>query len=244
MRVGHHELEASKASTRQHAQELRPDRLGLGCTDLHDQHFAPAVGVDADRDNDGDRDDAPAAPNLQVGRVDPQVWPSTFDRPFEEGLHLAVDLLAQARDLAPGNPAHAHGLDQVVDRARRDALDICLLDHRRQRLLGHPAGLQEAREVGALPQLRNAQLDAACPRLPVAVAIAVALRQPRRALLAMAGTGQRSHLDLHQPLGGKGDHLAQPSIGNRLLMKAAQGPGGRVTLPDRHRRRVVLPTSG
>jgi hypothetical protein len=58
-------------------------------------------------------------------------------------------------------------------------------------------------------QLGDAQLNRTGSCLPIAVAIAVALHQPGRALLAMAGAGQRPDLDLHQPLGGKGDHLAQ-----------------------------------
>ena len=114
-------------------------------------------------------------------------------------------------------------LDQVVDRARRDALDVGLLDHRRQRLLGHAPRLQEAREVAALPELGDAQLDRPGPRLPVPVAVAVALGQPIRALLAIAGAGQPPHLQLHQPLGGKADHLAQQIGVGALLHKRAQG---------------------
>ncbi len=222
MRVGDDELDATQAASRQLAQELRPDRLGLRGADLHAQHLAPAVGVDADGDDDGDRDDAPAAAHLQVGGVDPQIGPVALDRPVEEGLHLAVDLLAQPRDLALGDAAHAHGLDQIVDRAGRDALDVGFLDHRGERLLGHAARLQEAREVAALPELRDAQLDGAGPRLPVAVAIAVALGRPQRVLLAIAGAGRRSHLQLHQPLGGKADHLAQQIGVGGLLHERAQ----------------------
>ena len=122
---------------------------------------------------------------------------------------MLVDLLAQPADLALGDAAHAHGLDQVVDRAGRDALDVGLLDHRGQRLLGHPARLQEAREVAALAQLGDAQLHRAGPGLPVAVAVAVALGQPLGARLAVRRPGQAVHLQLHQPLGGKADHLAQ-----------------------------------
>ena len=66
-------------------------------------------------------------------------------------------------------------LDQVVDRARRDALDISLLDHHRQCLLGHATRLEEAREAAPLPERRDAQLDGAGQRLPVPVAVAVAL---------------------------------------------------------------------
>jgi hypothetical protein len=64
------------------------------------QNLAPAVAVDADRHDDGNGDDAAAAAHLQIGGVDPQVRPVAFDRPFEEGFHLAIDLLAQAADLA------------------------------------------------------------------------------------------------------------------------------------------------
>ena len=76
-------------------------------------------------------------------------------------------------------------LDQVVDRAGRDALDVGFLDDGGERLLGHAARLQEAGEVGALPELGDAQLDGAGARLPVAIPVAVALCQPLRALLAI-----------------------------------------------------------
>lgn len=56
---------------------------------------------------------------------------------------------------------HAHRLLQIVDRAGRDALHIDFLHHGGECLLGHPAWLQETREVGALTQLGNAQLDRA-----------------------------------------------------------------------------------
>ncbi len=82
--------------------------------------------------------------------IDPQIWPVALDRPIEEGLDLAVDLLAQPTDLALGDATHAHGLDQIVDRAGRDSLHIGFLDDRRQRLLGQAPRLQEARKVRAL----------------------------------------------------------------------------------------------
>ena len=63
--------------------------LGLGGADVHAEHLAPAVAVDADRDDHGDRDDAAVLAHLHVGGVDPQVGPVALDRPVEEGLHLA-----------------------------------------------------------------------------------------------------------------------------------------------------------
>src|SRR5271169_189822 len=49
--------------------------------------------------------------------------------------------------MALGHARTAHRLDEVVDRAHRHALDIGLLDHRGQRLLGHPPRLEKARKV-------------------------------------------------------------------------------------------------
>ena len=142
----------------------------------------------------------PLLAHLHVGRVDPQIRPVALDRAVEEGLHLLVDLLAQPADLALGDAGHAHRLDQIIDRAGRDALDVGFLHHGGQRLLGQPARLQEARKVAALAQLRDAQLDRAGARLPDPVAVAVALDKPLGALLAIAGAGQALDLQLHQPL--------------------------------------------
>jgi len=79
------------------------------------------------------------------------------------------------------------------------------------------ARLQEAREVGALAQLWDAQFDGAGARLPDAIAVAVALSDTIGALLAVSGAGQAFDLQLHQPLGRKSDHLAQ-KIGIRALL--------------------------
>ena len=104
MRVRDHELHAAKAAPGQAAQELRPEGLGLGGADLHAQDLAPAIGVGAHRDVDGDRDDAAVLSDLDVGRVDPEVGPVAFDGPLEEGLHPHVDVFAEPADLALGDP--------------------------------------------------------------------------------------------------------------------------------------------
>ncbi|ESY44940.1 hypothetical protein X745_31785 [Mesorhizobium sp. LNJC374B00] len=59
MGIGDDELDAAQATAGQLAQELRPDRLGLRRADLHAQHLASAVRIDADSDDNGDRDDRP-----------------------------------------------------------------------------------------------------------------------------------------------------------------------------------------
>ena len=94
MGIGDDELDTSQAPARQLAQELRPDRLGLGCADLQAKHFTASIGVDADGDDGRDRDDATAAPDLEIGGIDPEIWPFALDGSVEEGFDLVVDLLA------------------------------------------------------------------------------------------------------------------------------------------------------
>jgi hypothetical protein len=71
------------------------------------KHFAAAIGVGADRDDHRRRDDAAIVADFYIGGVNPKIGPVAFDRPVEEGSDLAVDLLAQPADLAPGDAAHA-----------------------------------------------------------------------------------------------------------------------------------------
>src|SRR5690606_13192920 len=51
---------------------------------------------------------------------------------------------------------------------------------------------------------------------------AITLGRPKRVLLAIGGSGRRSHLHLHQPLRGKADHLAQKISIRRLLHEGSQ----------------------
>jgi hypothetical protein len=64
--------------------------------------------------------------------------------------------------------------DQLVDAAGRDAAHVRLLDHRQERLLRAPARLKERREVAALPELRDAQLELPGASVPPPRPIAVA----------------------------------------------------------------------
>jgi hypothetical protein len=175
MGVRDDELHPAQAAAGEAAQELDPERLGLAVADGHAEHLAPAIGIDADRHDHGDGDDLVVAPDLHVGGVEPDIGPVALDRSGQEGVHALVDLGTQARDLALADALHPERLDQLVDRAGGDALDVGLLDHGRQRLLGQPARLEETRKVAAFAQLWDTQLDRASPCMPVPVAIAVTL---------------------------------------------------------------------
>ncbi len=207
--VGDDELDAAQAAPPELAQKIGPEGFGFRRADVHAEHLAPSVVVDADSDDHGHRDDAAVLADFDVSRVDPDIGPIAFDRAIEKGFDLFVDLLAEPADLALGDAGAAHGFDEIVDGAGRDALHIGLLDHRRQRLLGHAARLEEAGEIGSLAELGNAQLHRSSARLPVAIPIAVALGHAIGRALAERGAGLRADLQLHQPLGGEADHLAK-----------------------------------
>ena len=208
MRVRDDELDAAQTAPRQLAQKVEPEGLGLRRADRQAQYLAPAIVVNTNCDDHRDRDDTTVAARLQVGRVQPDIGPFALKGPVEEGRDLAVDLGTQTADLALGDAGHAHGLNQFVDRAGRDALDIGFLDHRRQRLFGHPARLEKPGEVAPLAQLWDAQFDRPGTGLPIAVAIPVAPGDPIGAAFAECRPGQALDLQLHQAMRGKADHLA------------------------------------
>src|SRR3712207_9496030 len=66
-------------------------------------------------------------------------------------------------------------LFRSVDRAGQDAVDVGLLDDRRERLLGGPARLEEGGQVRALAQLRDREVDPPGARVPGALPITVAV---------------------------------------------------------------------
>src|SRR6202030_204449 len=223
MRIRDHKLRTAQAAACQAAQELDPERLGLAVTHGHAEHLASSIGVDANRDDDRDRDDVVVAPCFDVSGIQPDIAPLAFNRAAQEGSHPLVDLAAQSRDLALGDALHSHGPHQIVDRAGRDALDIGFLDYGGQRLLGQTTRFEKGREVAAAPQLRDAQFDRTRAGLPVAVTVAVALVAPLRAALAVPGAAQSFALQLHQALGSKADHLAQECRIGALLQKRTKG---------------------
>jgi hypothetical protein len=68
MGVGDYRLDAAQAAPRQLPEEGRPEGFGLGGADIQCEHLTPAVcGIDADRNDDSDRDDA-------AGLADGSCW--------------------------------------------------------------------------------------------------------------------------------------------------------------------------
>jgi hypothetical protein len=101
VRVADDQLAANQAAGDQIAQELRPERLGLGLADVQADDFAAAGLVDAVGDDHALPPDAAAVADLLDLRVDEQVWVAALQRPRAERLDLLVQAAADPADLAP-----------------------------------------------------------------------------------------------------------------------------------------------
>lgn len=109
------QFDPTQAPIGQSAQELVPERLGFAGLNGDAQNLAPSVCVDRNRHYGRTADDPPRAADLDVGGVQPEVWPFALQRPVKEGVNTFIDLGAQARDLALGDAGHAHLFYQIID---------------------------------------------------------------------------------------------------------------------------------
>lgn len=66
MRVRDDQLDPTQAAPGEAAQEFDPERLGFAVADGHAEHLAPAVGIDAHGNDNGDGDDVVVAADLHV----------------------------------------------------------------------------------------------------------------------------------------------------------------------------------
>src|SRR3954468_6972166 len=175
----------------------------------------------------------PAVAALLDLRVDEQIRVAALQRPLPKRLHLLVEQAGDPADLALGDP-QPEALHKLIDPARRHAAHIGLLHHADERLLAALARLQKAREVAALADLRDLQLDLTRPRVPPPGPIAVAVRRPILGALAVLSADQLGHLRLHQLLRhqahGLADHvtvLLAQHLPDALLDRHPLGTGHR-----------------
>jgi hypothetical protein len=189
--VGDTQLDAVQATGTQRAEELPPKRLGLRLAHVHADDLTAARLVHAVGDHQRlVAHPTPPADPLDLG-VHPQVRVAAFQRPFAEDPDLLVQAAAQPGHLVLAQLVQAHLLHQPVDLARGHAVHIRFLHDRDQGLLGTSARLEEAREVAALPELGDRQLDAADPGIPLARPVAVAVGGALQAALPELGRPAR-----------------------------------------------------
>ena len=99
-------------------------------------------------------DDPAGLADLHIGCVNPEIGPVTLDGAVEESLDPLVDLLAEPRYLALRDAAHPHRLDQIVDRAGGNALNINIgfRNRRGERFLRGLARLESLGCTSTLPE--------------------------------------------------------------------------------------------
>ena len=177
----------------------------------------PAVVVDADGDQAGHVDDAPALAALHHQRVEPDVLVAGRQGPLPEALHVGVEHLREFRDLALRELLDAERLDQVLDPPRGDAEQVRLGHHRSERLLGPSPGLEQpSGEVRPVPELRDLQVDGADPRIPGPPPVPVPGVLPLLVPLPVAGPAGSVDLCAHQRTDHRRQHGLQ-RVRRRLL---------------------------
>jgi hypothetical protein len=186
VRVGNRQLHAGQAALDQAPQERRPERLGLGLPDVDADDLPPAGVVHAVGDDQCLAAHPAAVADLLDLGVQPQIHVVALQRALTKRLDLLIQQRADPADLRLGDP-QPETLDELVDAPGRHAAHIGLLDHRHQRLLAAPARLQKRREVAALAQLGDLQLDLPGPGVPAARPIAVAMRRAVLGALTQRG---------------------------------------------------------
>src|SRR5260221_5345116 len=239
MRIADHELHTREPTSHQAAQESEPEGAVLARAHVHPQYLSAARRrIHPDGDDDRERDDAAVPPPLDEGRVQPDVGVSgALEWTAPEAFPLLVELLTERRDLALAHALQPERLHDSIDAPGGDALHVRLLHRSHQRPLRPAARFEQAGEIAAIAHARHAQADAAHPRVPLPLAVAIALPgAPRRALVPL-GAYVLPHLHLHERLAEHAhtlsqevDVLAQLGLAQQLLECHAQLVGHPVLL--------------
>ena len=160
VRVRHNQLDPAEAAGLQRPKEAGPKALVLAVTNVESEDFPAPVGSHADRDDNGLGHDPVPDAGLAVGRVEEHVREVLGGEGAVAKLgHLSVQARADPGHLRLRDPRVRHeGLDQVVDFAGRDAVDVGLHHDREQGLVHPAAALQQCREERPGAQLEDLQI--------------------------------------------------------------------------------------
>src|SRR4051812_30694614 len=99
MRVADRELDADQPAGDERAQELAPERLGLGLTDVEADDLAAAGLVDGVGDHHALALNAATGADLLDLGVDEQIGVAALQRPLAKRLDLPVEQAGDPRDL-------------------------------------------------------------------------------------------------------------------------------------------------
>jgi hypothetical protein len=144
-----------------------------------------------------------AITDLQVRRVEPEVGIRLIgERAGTERLDLGIERGTHAAHLALGHRGDAEGLDEILHPPRADPDHVRFLHHREEGAFGASPGFEQAREVAAIPDPRDRQVDRADAGIPAPLPVAVAAGQSSlRVSFAMGHAGDLGDLRFHHRLG-------------------------------------------
>ncbi len=94
MSIGDHQFDPAKPSAVQGSEKVGPEGLCLGRADRQAQDLTASLRVGANSDYPSDADDAPVLTGLEIGRIQPDEGPVTFDRALQKRLHPGINVLA------------------------------------------------------------------------------------------------------------------------------------------------------
>ena len=121
--------------------------FGLCLADVDADHLTMARLVNGVGNDQRFRSHVASVSNLEMFGVEPEIGELALQRPLAERVDALVELPTQR-----GDPVFAHAvdpelLDQPVDLAGRDTVDVGLHHTRNDRLLTRAPGLQKRREL-------------------------------------------------------------------------------------------------
>jgi hypothetical protein len=201
--VADDQLHPAESAGLQRAQERGPERTILRIADVEAEYLAAAVGGHPGGDHHRLGHHPSVHPRLAVGGIQEDVRVGHLGQgAVPERPNFLVEVRTDAGDLGLGDPGiGAERLDQVVDLAGRDAVQVGLHDHREQRLVDPAPPFEQAGKERAGAQLRDPQLQVARGRR----------QRPRPGAVALSGP-----LEAAFP-GSRADHRGQLGVDQRLV---------------------------
>ena len=200
--VGDHQLHAIQSAGLQGPQERGPESVVLAVADIEAQDFPPPVRGHAEGDHDRLGHDPVPDTVLAVGRVEEHVRVvHGREVPVPERADFVVQVLADPGHLGLGDPGLGpEGLDQIIDLAGGDPVQVRLHHDSVERLVHAAAAFEQCREKRPVPQLRDLQVQVPGGRRQRPGPGPVALGGPRLGALERGGADERGRLGLDELL--------------------------------------------
>lgn len=198
--VGDDEADAAEAALNEVSEESEPSSAVFEGDDVDAEYLSVSVLRDGGGDDGGDVDDMPVLAGLMDESIEPDVGIGRgVEGSVAESLDGFVQVLGEFGDLGFGEAIESEGLNEVVDVAGGDALDIGFTDDGDEGFLAASPGLEEpVGEVGAGTKLGDGEIDGADASIPSALAIAVAVVGPLGHPAAVGGSAAGIRFGAHE----------------------------------------------